>query len=113
MGLYHSGFQGQGETLAPGTSINVIVANQASVPPSEAKVVVANITATNTQGPGYLVIYPTGTKKPDTSTLNWSGVGESVANSAAITLGSNGNITITNGSATSVDVIVDVTGWYG
>ncbi|NNN21863.1 MAG: hypothetical protein HKL80_07685, partial [Acidimicrobiales bacterium] len=109
----NSGFQGQGETLAPGASINVIVANQGGIPPSNAKVVVANITATNTQGPGYLVVYPSGTTKPDTSTLNWNGVGQSVANSAAITLGSNGEITITNGGATSVDVIVDVTGWYG
>ncbi len=93
----NSGFQGQGETLAPGATINVIVANQGGLPQSITKVAVANITATNTNGLGYLVVYPSGTTKPDTSTLNWSGPGESVANSAAVTLGSNGEITITNG----------------
>src|SRR6266567_3170012 len=45
-----------------------------------------NITATNTQGPGFIVIYPQGGSVPSVSTLNYL-AGQTVANAAVVPAG--------------------------
>ena len=42
--------------------------------------ILMNITVTDTEGSGYLVIHPTGVARPNTSIINWWGPGQTHAN---------------------------------
>jgi hypothetical protein len=70
-----------------------------------------NVTATMATAASYLTIYPAGASQPFTSNLNFT-AGQTVANQVVIPLGAGGAITVYNSQGT-VDVIVDVAGWYG
>jgi hypothetical protein len=78
---------------------------------SSATVVVANVTAVLGNAPSFLTIFPSGNARPPSSDLNMS-PGDIVPNLAVSGLGSDGNILIYNNQG-SVDVLVDVAGWYG
>src|SRR4029453_12553985 len=45
-----------------------------------------NLTVTNTQAPGHIVIYPAGGAQPTVSTLNYV-TGQTIANAAVVSLG--------------------------
>ena len=72
-----------------------------------------NVTVTNTKGSGFLTLYPAGEATPTASNVNYS-AGQTVANSAIVPVGKNGEINVFNGgaSAKSTDVIIDITGYY-
>src|SRR5207302_161970 len=77
---------------------------------------VLNVTATNTTGYGYLTVYPDdgthGREPPPTaSDVNYS-PGDTVANMTVVQLGSDNAFNIYDAGA-SVDVVVDVEGYYG
>jgi hypothetical protein len=55
-------------------------------------------------------VWPAGATRPTASDLNW-GSGQTTSNLALARLGSDGAIQIYN-AAGSVDVVVDVSGWY-
>src|SRR5262249_48643278 len=55
-----------------------------------------NITATNTQGPGFILIYPQGGSQPLVSTLNYL-AGQTVANAAIVPAGTSGGVTFIAG----------------
>ena len=81
-----------------------------------ASAVFANFTVTGSTAGGFLAVWPTGFDNPGTSNVNFT-TGQTVANMALTWLGYylNGStyvgaIQIYNGSAGTVDVIVDVTG---
>ncbi len=97
-----------GKTLSADSSITVQVAGLAGVPQT-ATAVVVNITATDTTAPSYLTVYPSGTL-PLASSLNWT-AGETVPNLVVATLSSNGSFTVFNDQGT-MDLVVDVLGWY-
>jgi len=99
-----------GETLGPGQSLTVQVAGVGGVPDSGAEAVVINVTALDATTYGVISVYPAGAGQPATSTVN-SGPGQIIPNQDIVELSSSGRITITNGAG-SVDVIVDVSGWY-
>lgn len=69
-----------------------------------------NITVTNTQGPGFILIFPRGEAQPLVSTLNYSG-GQTIANAAVVPAGINGGVTVIAG-VSGTDLIVDVNGFY-
>ncbi len=95
-------------TLSAGSTLQVNVAGQGSIP-ANATAVVVNVTATNTTSPGYLTIYPTGATKPNSSSINFT-ANESIPNLIEVALGSNGDLSIYNFMG-STDVIVDVQGY--
>ena len=97
-----------GKALAAGSSVTVQVAGLAGVPQGAAAVVV-NITATDTTSPSYLTVYPGGTL-PLASSLNWT-AGETVPNLVVATLSATGSLTVYNDQG-SLDLVVDVLGWY-
>jgi hypothetical protein len=68
-----------------------------------------NVTATNTQGPGFLMLYPQGGAQPLVSTLNYL-AGETVANAALVPLGP-GGLTVVAG-VSGADLILDVNGYF-
>lgn len=97
--------------LGPGGSMTVQVAGVGNVP-SSATAVVANVTVIGGTSPSYLTVYPggTGSSPPVVSDLNWAS-GETVPNLVVAMLSPSGTITIYNAAGT-VNVAVDIMGWY-
>lgn len=99
--------------VGSGGSISVPVA--AALPSgTSATAVAVNITATDGTGSGVLTAYPDGESKPTASNVNY-GRDQNIANAAVIPVGTDGKIDIANSmtsAAGSVDVIVDVVGYY-
>jgi hypothetical protein len=100
--------QCNGHSLQPNQPETIQVTGLGGVP-SDATAVVVNVTATNTQAPGYLTLYPAGTSPPTASNLNWT-TGETVANQATIKLNSQGQLSMVSSAPT--DAIIDVEGYY-
>jgi hypothetical protein len=71
-----------------------------------------NLTVTNTGAVGFLTAYP-GTTVPSGSISNLNfNPGETVPNRAVLPLSTQGQVSFFNGSAGSIDLIVDVNGWF-
>lgn len=103
----YPGFAGQ-TAIGPDASIDVQVAGRAGVP-ADAGAVVLNVTVTGPTAGGYLTVWPTGTARPDTSSLNMV-AGQTVPNAVVVKLGAGGRVSIYNNAGQS-DVLVDVVGW--
>jgi hypothetical protein len=72
-----------------------------------------NLTITNPMGLGFLTVYPADLPTPPfASSINFR-VGETRANNAVVQLAMNGTgLRVVNGSNGTVDVIIDVNGWF-
>ena len=97
--------------LGPGTFTTLTVAGNGGVPATGAKAVIVNVTVTNPTAASFLTIWPTGATMPTASDLNFV-AGQTVPNLVVVKLSGGGSINIYNGFG-SVDVIVDVEGWFG
>ncbi|SNT43815.1 hypothetical protein SAMN05421812_10639 [Asanoa hainanensis] len=75
-----------------------------------ATAVVANLTVTGTQSPGYLTVYPAGQPRPTASVINF-GVNETIANLVTVGL-HDGAFMVYNSSAKPVHIVVDQAGFY-
>jgi hypothetical protein len=69
-----------------------------------------NITVTNTLGPGFISLYPTGGSAPLVSTLNYV-AGQTIANAAVVPAGTGGAITAVAG-VSGTDLIIDINGYF-
>ncbi|HVS05277.1 MAG TPA: hypothetical protein VHK65_03820 [Candidatus Dormibacteraeota bacterium] len=78
--------------------------------PAAAHAAVLNVTVTNPTAPSYLTVWPDGAPRPLASDLNFVS-GLTVANLVVVQLGGGSKVDIYNAYG-SVDVIVDVVGWY-
>lgn len=83
--------------------------------PANVSAVALNLTVTNPSGTGYITAYPDGQAKPQTSNIDYS-PGLTKASSVLVGVGSggasSGEIDLYNGSAGTVDLIADVTGYF-
>lgn len=82
--------------------------------PVTAKVISLNVTATETNGVGFLSVYPNGTPFPGTSTLNYTTIGVTIANAAIVPLGSSisgTGITVIAG-VSGAHVVIDTNGYF-
>jgi hypothetical protein len=72
-----------------------------------------NVTVTQAAAQGYLTIYPSTGSKPLASTVNF-GAGQTRANNAVVPLASDasGGVKVFNGSTGTVQVVVDVNGYF-
>lgn len=95
--------------FAAGTTTRIPIAGIGPVP-GLATGVALNLTATESAGPGFLTVYPCGTKPSLTSSLNFE-TGDTRANHVIAGLDATGAVCIFTPTTTSV--ILDVTGWYG
>jgi len=100
---------GTGAVGAAGV-LRVPVPGRAGVPGAGVGTVALNITAVDTTAPTYLAVYPTGTARPATSNLNPE-PGRIATNVVMTRVGEDGTISVYN-AAGSLNVIVDVLGWY-
>ncbi len=109
----NSGQAYAGMTLAPYGQLTVTFAGVNGLP-AAANIVAAvcNVTVTDTTMPGYLQGWAAGTSDPGTSIVNWN-TGETNENAVTLQVNSAGQAVFENGSAGTVDIIVDVSGWYG
>jgi hypothetical protein len=87
-----------------GTNGNCTISNGATS-------VVLNVTALDAKSNGFLTVWPAENLRPNTSNLNFSGGQAPVPNAVTVKLDSRGGIKIYN-SSDSVNVIVDVVGYY-
>ena len=99
-----------GKTIGAGGIITLQVTGQGGVP-AGATAVVANVTVTGPTAASYLTLWPAGAVRPVVSNLNFTPK-ETVANLVTVPLSSAGVLDLYNASG-SVNVIVDVTGYYG
>ncbi len=100
-----------GKTLNASSTLSVKVSGYGGIPSSGVSAVVANVTVTNTTANSYLSVWPQGGVQPNVSSLNWNS-GTTVPNLITVGVSSTGSIEIYNYQG-SVDVIVDLEGWYG
>jgi hypothetical protein len=107
-----NGFTGQfgPPALAAATPRSFSLTDQCGIPFGAAAVSL-NVTVTNTQGPGFLVLYPQGSPRPVVSTLNYV-AGQTVANAAVVALGPLDGLSVVAG-VSGTDLIIDTNGYYG
>ncbi|MCL5947693.1 MAG: S53 family peptidase [Actinobacteria bacterium] len=107
-----SGSQAQcnGHTLASGKKITVKVMGVGGVPSSGVSAVILNLTALGGTAQGYLSVDPSSIP-PQSSNVNWD-PGTTVSNFAVAMPDTSGYITIYNGSAGSVNMLVDIYGYF-
>ncbi|MCX5295125.1 hypothetical protein OG898_01285 [Streptomyces sp. NBC_00193] len=94
---------------ANGTT-RVKIAGSGSIP-AGVTAVALNITVTNAATAGHVIAYASGTKRPETSNVNFV-KGQTVPNLAIVPVGADGYVELANRSLGSVDLIADVTGYF-
>ncbi len=78
--------------------------------PDDATAVSINVTVVDGTEGSFLTVYPKGSARPTTSTVNWDSAGAE-ANSATVVLGADKSLTIYNLKGT-VNVVIDLLGYY-
>lgn len=95
--------------VGPGATIDVAVRGVGGVAATGVGTVVVNITATRPTSPTYLTVWPSGSPRPNTSSLNVA-LDQTVPNLVFARVGTNGAISIFNERG-NTDVLVDVVGY--
>jgi hypothetical protein len=96
--------------LAEEHSTTLRVVGRGLVPATGVGAVVLNVTATSSTRASFVTIWPTGRPQPTASNLNFDRE-QTAPNMVIVPVGSDGTITMYN-SAGSVELIVDVLGWF-
>jgi uncharacterized protein (DUF1501 family) len=91
-------------------TISLPIVGRGGVPATGADSVVLNVTVTDTEGDGYLSVFPAGGARPNASNLNFVR-GRTVPNLVISKLGANGAVDLYNFGGKS-HVIADVMGWF-
>ena len=97
-----------GDSLGAGDSVDVTVAGACGVP-AEAVAAAVTITAVQPAATGFVTVWPGDERQPETSVVNYR-VGQVVANSQLVRIGSDGSVRAFSRAAT--DLLVDVTGYF-
>lgn len=104
------GTGGYSTPLAQGQSLHLQVTSRGGVPAAGVAGVVLDVTVTNATASSYLTAWPSGTALPLASNLNFV-AGQTIPNRVMVKLDANGQVDLYN-HAGSVDVVVDVNGWF-
>ncbi len=96
--------------LVAGATRDFTIAGQCGIP-ATAAAVSFNFAALDVGAAGDLRVFPAGGSVPLVSTLNYNGNTPNIANAAVVPLGTGGAITV-QADATSIDLIIDVNGYY-
>jgi hypothetical protein len=98
------------QRLQTASSLDVQVTGHLGIP-SNATAVVANITAVDASGPGYLQVLPTGRAEfGSSSTLNIDAAGQTNPNATFAPLGDGGKLTVY--AIFTTDVVIDIAGYF-
>jgi hypothetical protein len=96
--------------VGPNGVLNLGVSGRGGVPVSGVSAVVLNVTVTNPLAPGYVTVWPSGATAPNASNINFV-AGQTAPNLVVSKLGSNGQISLLNGSP-GTDLLADVVGYF-
>ena len=77
--------------------------------PATATAVALNVTVTITTGDGFVTVWPDGSPRPATSTINFS-AGQTRANNAVVPVGPSGGLRVV--AAAGTHFLIDVTGYF-
>jgi uncharacterized delta-60 repeat protein len=94
---------------AGGTTLEVQVTSAGAIPAKAVRAVLLRVEAAEPDAIGFFTIFPTGTARPATSTLNFP---PAAHNLAIATVGTGGKVSIFNGSAAGVHMVASALGWY-
>jgi hypothetical protein len=97
--------------LQPGETRDFVVTGGDCGVEASAAAVAMNVTAVEASESGWLTVYPAGGIRPESSTINFNG-GQVRANQVITGVGVAGSVSVFNGSLGSVDVIIDVSGYF-
>jgi hypothetical protein len=97
--------------LGPNQSMPVAIGGNGPTPNAGALAAVLNVTVTGPTSSSYLTVWPDGDSRPLASDLNYA-AGQTVPNMVVVKLSAAGRIDLYNAFG-SVDVVIDVMGWYG
>ncbi len=98
-----------GAKPAPAAILTVPMKGRNGVPATGIEAVVLNVTADDATAPGYVTVWPEGTR-PNVSNINLDRKGQTLPNQVIVPIGADGAIRIFTEQGTHV--IVDVTGWF-
>lgn len=100
-----------GPSLAAGGSRDFTIGGVCGVPVT-ARAVTVNVAVTEVGASGHLVIFPAGVPIPLFATINYS-AGQTRSNNAVLIPDASGTITVQcNQGSGTVDLVVDVTGYF-
>lgn len=88
----------------------LVVEGRGGVPAVGVDAVAVNVTVVSPTASNFLTVYPNGTARPDTSTINFV-AGQTIPNMAIVKVGADGRIAIFNAQG-STQVVIDVVGWF-
>ncbi|MCX5612972.1 hypothetical protein OHB39_36285 [Streptomyces sp. NBC_00047] len=91
--------------------VSLQVAGRGGVPQSGVKAVVLNMTVTDAKDGGHLTVWPSGSERPNSSSLNWT-AGQTVPNHVVVPVGADGTVKLFNASWGTAHLIADVFGYY-
>ena len=92
--------------------LNLQVLGRGGVLPSGVSAVALNVTVISPTSTGFLTLFPKGEDRPLAANLNFN-PGDVIPNMVIAKVGADGSVSIYNGSGGTVDIVVDVAGWYG
>jgi hypothetical protein len=93
------------------SSIALQVGGRAGVPASGVSAVVLNVTVTSPASVGFVTAYADGAQLPTASNVNFVR-GQTVPNLVVAPVGADGKVRLYNGSAGTVQLVADVSGYY-
>src|SRR4051794_34410686 len=97
--------------VGAGKTITFAVTGVAGVPAAGVRAVYLSLAAVGPTASTFLTVYPSLTTRPGMSNLNAAANVSAQSNSAVVPVGTDGKVTLYN-SAGSVNVVVDVHGYY-
>lgn len=103
-----TGQEGAGAVVG-GSSITVALLGRGGIPGEGVSAIVLNVTATAPTAPGFVTVWPSGTR-PLASNLNLT-TGRTVPNRVIVKVGADGAVRLFSSATTHL--IADVGGWYG
>ncbi|HSY52611.1 MAG TPA: hypothetical protein VLC46_27675 [Thermoanaerobaculia bacterium] len=81
--------------------------------PTTAKAVSLNLAITGMTAGGFVTLWPSGLTRPVVSSINFSGTEPALSNGAIVGLSTNAqDLSVYDGSPSSVHIILDVTGYF-
>lgn len=97
--------------VGAGATVPLTILGHGGVPASGVGAVVLNVTVTQPKGSGFITVFPAGFARPNSSNLNFT-ANETIPNLVIAKVGTGGVIDFYNGSAGTVQLVVDVSGWF-
>jgi hypothetical protein len=95
-----------------GIDLGTGAVNAPNVVPAGATAIAYNLTIAETQGAGFLAVYPASEATFTASSINWDRTGQLLANAAIVQISTARQVKVSVGGGGSTHYVIDVTGYY-